>query len=129
MNEYRPQLRKKLRDSYVQAIKETKIPTHEQLKLPYKRATFDTERFKTENPAMYADYLTTETKEKFDITKFKKEHKKEASEYMLPPAYDPTKTVEIKEISIKQISVYDERRKKGGILQIPPFSNEIWLIK
>ena len=86
----------RLNDDEVIAIK---------LKLPYKRAAFDEERFKTENPAMYSDYLKTETKEKFDITKFKKEHKKEASEYMLPPAYDPTKTVEIKEISIKQISV------------------------
>lgn len=72
------------------------------LKLPLKRASFDEERLKTEKPDVYGKYIKQE--EKFDVTKFKKENKKEANAYIIPGKVDPEKPVTLKEVKHLNIS-------------------------
>ena len=58
-----------------------------------KRAAIDTGRLKDENPDLYNEYSSVETKEKFDTTSFKKKCPGEYSRYLLPPerSDDPNK--------------------------------------
>lgn len=73
------------------------------LKLPMKRAGFNEELLKEEDPDTYAKYLKTE--EKFDVTKYKKENRLEANKYIIAPKVDPNKAVTLKEVTVRNIPI------------------------
>ena len=57
------------------------------VKLPMKRATFDEERLKQDNPVLYDQYQ----EKKFNVTEFKEKEKKLAKDYILPAKIDTTR--------------------------------------
>lgn len=70
------------------------------LKLPMKRAKFDEEQLKKDDPAMYEKYQT-----KFDATLFKAQQKALAKKYTLPTVVDVTKPVKLDSVVLKNIPV------------------------
>lgn len=71
------------------------------IKLPMKRATFNEEALKQENPAAYAKYCESS----FNATAYKKDNKKEAEKYVIPAIVDVTKPASIKEVKVRNIPI------------------------
>lgn len=71
------------------------------LKLPMKRAGFDAEQLKKDNPTLFEKYQIP----KFDPTLFKKEQKEVAKKYVIPPMVDITKPVRLDKVVVNNIPV------------------------
>lgn len=73
------------------------------LEQSFKRASVDTERLKAENHALYTEYATTEVKEKFDTTKFKKKCPADYQKYLKPAELNVDKLPSFK-LSVREKS-------------------------
>ena len=69
------------------------------LKLPMKRAGFDEEKLKNDDPVLYSKYQ----KPSFDTTAFKKEQKELAKKYIIPAKVDSEKPATLDSVVLKDI--------------------------
>lgn len=69
------------------------------LKLPMKKAGFDEEALKQDEPALFNQYQ----KSSLDVTKFKKENKELAKKYIIPATVNIEKPVSLDKVELKNI--------------------------